>query len=89
MQLETDNFAFVNRRDVTAMAMPGGAPRDLDWRKATRSISNGACVEVGAATHTVAVRDSTDQAGPQLTYTPAAWHRFAQSVRQGRYDIQR
>jgi hypothetical protein len=70
------------------MAMPGGAPRDLDWRKATRSISNGACVEVGAAVHAVAVRDSTDQAGPQLAYSPAAWRSFAYSVRQGRYDIQ-
>jgi hypothetical protein len=68
--------------------MPEGAPRDLDWRKATRSISNGACVEVGAAVHIVAVRDSTDQAGPHITYSPAAWRTFARSVRLGHFDIQ-
>ena len=62
MLIDTNNYAFVNRRKVIAMAMPEDAMRGLDWRKATRSISNGACVEVGAATHVVAVRDSTDQA---------------------------
>jgi hypothetical protein len=88
VRIDTDYFAFVTRRKVIAMAMPEDAIRGLDWRKAARSISNGACVEVGAATHVVAVRDSTDQAGPRLTYSTAAWRNFAQSVRQGRFDIQ-
>ena len=73
---------------MTAMAMPEGAPHGLDWRKATRSISNGACVEVGAAMRVVAVRDSTDPAGPQINYSSTAWRNFAQSVRLGNFGVQ-
>ena len=68
---------------MTAMGMPEDALSGLDWRKATLSISNGACVEVGAALRLVAVRDSTDQAGPHLTYSAEAWRNFAQAVRRG------
>jgi hypothetical protein len=70
------------------MAMPEDGPPGLDWRKATRSISNGACVEVGAAMRVVAVRDSTDPAGPHINYSSAAWRNFAQSVRQGHFGVQ-
>jgi hypothetical protein len=73
---------------VTAMGMPEGALRGLDWRKATLSVSNGACVEVGAALCLVAVRDSTDQTGPHLTYSAEAWRNFAQAVRGGRLELQ-
>jgi hypothetical protein len=58
------------------------------WRKARRSVGNGACVEVTVAEPGIAVRDSTDQAGPRVTYSATAWHNFGQSVRQGRFDIQ-
>ena len=73
---------------MTAMGMPEDALRDLDWRKATFSISNGACVEVGAAVRLVAVRDSTDQAGPHLTYSAAAWRNFAQAIQRGHIELQ-
>ncbi len=48
------------------------------WRTSTRSSSNGGnCVEVAdnVPGH-VLVRDSKDQAGPLLTFNPAAWRTF-------------
>jgi hypothetical protein len=57
------------------------------WRKSGRSVGNGACVEVTVAEPGIAVRDSTDQTGPRISYSAAAWHTFGQSVRQGRFDI--
>jgi len=57
------------------------------WRKSGRSVGNGACVEVTVAEPGIAVRDSTDQTGPRISYSAAAWRTFGQSVRQGRFDI--
>ncbi|MEU6072653.1 DUF397 domain-containing protein [Micromonospora sp. NPDC047074] len=52
------------------------------WRKSTRSSSNGgACVEVaGNLPGVVAVRDSKDPAGPALTFSPTAWRAFLAEV---------
>ena len=48
------------------------------WHKSTRSSGNhGNCVEVADnLPGVVGVRDSKDQAGPVLTFTPAAWRSF-------------
>lgn len=54
-------------------------PPVTNFRKATFSFSNGACVEVGSASQVVAVRDSTDRAGVQLAFSPQAWRRFLAS----------
>ena len=46
-------------------------------RKATRSGGNGGeCVEVATADTEIAVRDSKDPAGPNLSFTPSAWGSF-------------
>lgn len=49
------------------------------WRKSTRSDGSGDCVEVADnMPGRVLVRDSKDQAGPTLTFGPAAWRSFVE-----------
>jgi hypothetical protein len=44
------------------------AARDLEWRKAKRSVGNGACVEVASVNGRIAVRDSVNPGGVLLQY---------------------
>lgn len=56
---------------------------DLNWRKSSYSGNGGGeCVEIGASPGAVVVRDTTDLTGPVLRFTPAAWLRFADQVKQ-------
>src|SRR5580700_8127065 len=56
---------------------------DLNWRKSSYSGNGGGeCVEIGASPDAVLVRDTTDRTGPVLRFTPAAWRRFADQVKQ-------
>jgi hypothetical protein len=58
---------------------------DLTWRKASYSSNGGAnCVEVARYGSRVLVRDTKDQTGPVLRFSPAAWRRFADRLRGGR-----
>lgn len=53
------------------------------WRTASaRCGANTGCVEVGATSRAVAVRDSVDPAGPMLILTPAAWGALLDLVRR-------
>ncbi|MFB7356097.1 DUF397 domain-containing protein [Streptomyces gardneri] len=54
---------------------------DLTWKKSSYSGgAEGQCVEVAEAPAAVHIRDSKDQAGPSLTFTPAAFTQFASQV---------
>jgi hypothetical protein len=59
------------------------------WRKATYSGGNGGgCVEVARnRPGAVAVRDSKDQAGPQLAVTDQAWAEFVKGIKHGEFDL--
>ncbi|MFJ5116607.1 DUF397 domain-containing protein [Kitasatospora sp. NPDC088548] len=47
------------------------------WFKSSHSGSEGgACVEVAVTPVIIHVRDSKDQTGPQLTFSPTAWADF-------------
>ncbi|MDH6135432.1 hypothetical protein P3T37_004847 [Kitasatospora sp. MAA4] len=50
---------------------------ELPWSKSSYSDDRGGdCIEVAPTTDTVHVRDSKDQAGPQLAFSAASWADF-------------
>jgi hypothetical protein len=61
----------------------------VQWRKASRSVGNGACVEVGPEPAAIMVRDSTDRVGPMLRYSTEAWHAFITDTKTGHFDAVR
>ncbi len=71
------------------MPMPDNVPSGLNWRKAVRSISNGACVEVANAGSRVLVRDSVNPSGVKIAYAPAVWQGFLASAKAGSFDSAR
>jgi Domain of unknown function (DUF397) len=55
------------------------------WRTASYSGNGGGtCVEVGQDRPGVLVRDTTDQSGPVLGFTPGAWRKFADQVKRSK-----
>ena len=59
------------------------------WRKSLRSVGNGACVEVGAASESVMVRDSVDRPGLVIRYSTQTWHAFLADAKTGAFDVRR
>lgn len=58
------------------------------WRTSSHSGGNGNCVEVAAnLPGIIAVRDSKNPAGPELTFSPASWAAFTAAVRAGDLNI--
>lgn len=58
------------------------------WRKSTRSLRTGDCVEVASnLPDVVAVRDSKDQAGPALVFPHPAWNAFVAQIRDGELSL--
>jgi Domain of unknown function (DUF397) len=54
----------------------------MEWRKSSYSSNGGAdCVEVGQASGTVAVRDTTNREGGTLGFTAQAWQTFLKTIR--------
>jgi Domain of unknown function (DUF397) len=62
---------------------------DLQWRKARRSVNNGACVEAAAANGYVVVRDTVDRKGASVKYSGGAWRTFVANARVGSFDLDR
>lgn len=62
---------------------------ELQWHKSSHSNGDGgACVEVATIPGGAgfAVRDSKDQSGPVLTFTPAEWNAFLAGAQGGEFN---
>ncbi|TDC03294.1 DUF397 domain-containing protein [Nonomuraea longispora] len=63
-------------------------PFEAAWRKSTFCNGADACIEVAPlANGDVALRDSKEQDGPVLVFTPAEWEAFTAGVRDGEFDM--
>ena len=61
---------------------------DRTWQASSYSGGQGNCVEVcWSEPGAVAVRDSKDQAGPELAVSDRAWPAFVRSVRRGEFGL--
>lgn len=69
-----------------AISLPGCEDRNLNWRKAMRSVNAGACAEVASAAGVVVVRDSQDPLGLLIQYPAGSWRTFLSGARAGRFD---
>jgi hypothetical protein len=52
-----------------------------EWRKSTRSGTNGNCVEARYVNDTAEVRDSKDRRSTMLAFSPAAWTAFVSALK--------
>jgi Domain of unknown function (DUF397) len=60
----------------------------LSWRKSTRSIGNGQCVEAARLTDgRLVMRDSTDTSGPVIFYTREEWRALVKEIKDGKFDF--
>lgn len=57
------------------------------WRKSRRSMNNGACVEATTDSDAIMIRDSADQAGAMLRYSPRTWRAFLTQAKIGKFDV--
>ena len=58
-----------------------------EWRRSSRSGSQGNCVEVADLSWVVAVRDSKHPDGPALTVAPGDWTAFLAGIHHGDFDL--
>lgn len=57
-----------------------------EWRKATTSTGNGACIEVSVEPEVAKVRDSQDRSGPVMSVSQPVWRRFVLQIKSDHSD---
>lgn len=72
--------------DAPGKIPPTGKVVGSAWRKSTRSIANGQCVEAAMlADGRLAVRDSVDKSGPMVMFAIDEWHSFVKEIKDGSF----
>ena len=56
------------------------------WRKSSRSLNDGNCVEARRAAAAVEMRDSKNNDGPVLRFQAGRWLEFIEGVHLGDFD---
>lgn len=64
------------------MSIIDSGDHGISWRKATRSVGNGECVEVSSHLGRVSIRDSKDPQGPVLSCSLDAFQSFLDAAKQ-------
>lgn len=59
---------------------------DIKWRRSSRCVANGACVEVAPAGGLIAVRESKTRHGSALSYSREEFEAFVAGVKAGNFD---
>jgi hypothetical protein len=54
---------------------------EVSWRKARRSVNNGACVEIASLKGNVLVRDSKIPDSPVIGFSAYAWQSFLSATK--------
>jgi hypothetical protein len=63
---------------VAAVQLQGG---QVSWRKARRSVGNGACVEIASTKEHILVRDSKIPNSPVIGFSVSAWQSFLSTTK--------
>ena len=65
------------------MSIIDSGHHNVTWRKASRSVGNGECVEISSHLGRVSIRDSKDPEGPFLSYPANAFRVFLDAAKRG------
>ena len=68
------------------MLPPPAVLNSLKWRKAKKSVGNGACVEVARYQDKLLLRDSDDPNGAIVTCTLTTFGVFLHGAKAGEFD---
>jgi Domain of unknown function (DUF397) len=72
---------LINRKLKTMPAIDSG-DSSISWRKASRSVGNGECVELSSASGRIFIRDSKAPDGPVLSYHAEAFRFFLAAAKE-------
>ncbi|MFD0688137.1 DUF397 domain-containing protein [Actinomadura fibrosa] len=57
------------------------------WRKSTRSVPGGECVETASLPGGIGIRDSKDAGGPVITVPSTGWQDLVRQIKKGEHDL--